>query len=308
VTSTAAHVPVLLDESLRMLRVVPGGCYCDVTLGAGGHAREILTHSAPDGRLLGIDRDPHAVQYCTDALAEFGSRVTLRQGNFRDLPAIIEDLGWGAADGVMADLGISSRQLADAERGFSFAEDGPLDMRMTPGVVPSALALIGKISEFELAALLRDYGEERHHKRIARAIKRAHREKRLNGTADLRDIVVRAARPPKGTWRIHPATRTFQALRIAVNDELGALSTLVDRALDVVRPGGTLVIISFHSLEDRIVKHGFNELARPSHADSTTQPPMVSVLTRKPIRPSDAEVGGNPRARSARLRAAERLR
>lgn len=306
---------MLLDESLRMLRVVPGGSYCDVTLGAGGHAREILAHSAPDGRLLGIDRDPRAIEHCADALAAFGPRVTLRQGNFRDLPEIVEELGWGSTDGVIADLGISSRQLDDPERGFSFAQDGPLDMRMTPEAGPTALALIGKSSEYELASVLRDYGEERHHKRIARAIKRAHREKRLHSTGELRDVVVKASRPPKGTWRIHPATRTFQALRIAVNDELGALTTLVDRALEVVRPGGTLAIISFHSLEDRIVKHRFNELGRPRQPEwvpmgvpPEPEQPKVSIMTRKPIRPSDTEVERNPRARSARLRAVERLR
>lgn len=310
------HAPVLLDETLGLLGVRPGGRYCDATLGAGGHARAVLERSAPDGRLLAIDRDPEAIAHGRSELAAFGPRLELRQGSFAELQRLVAEAQCAPLDGVLADLGLSSHQLDTARRGFSFSADGPLDMRMDPAAPLTAERLIAEASEPELAAILRDYGEERHWRRLARVIKQAHRARELVTTNDLARLVWRTV-GGRGAGaqrsRVHPATRVFQALRIAVNDELGALRAFLRQVFDVLRPGGVVAVIAFHSLEDREVKQHFRAASRSTPDDpwapplADRRPPTARVLTPRPIRPGDAELAVNPRARSARLRAAEKL-
>lgn len=301
------HIPVLLQSVLTFLDVKPGGTYVDGTVGGGGHAVSILAASAPDGRLLGLDRDPEALEMAAQRLASFGDRVTLRHGSFAFLSHLAEDVA--PVDGVLLDLGLSSMQLADPDRGFAFSREGPLDMRFDPtSPGPTAADLVNERSVKELADILYRYGEERQSRRIARAIVAA---RPLSTTAELAEVVTAAQRGRRG--HIHPATRTFQALRIAVNDELGALETALPQAVDLLAPGGRLVVISFHSLEDRIVKHYIRREAK----DCVCPPDLpicacdhdarLEVLTSKPVRPDEEEVEDNPRARSARLRAAERL-
>jgi 16S rRNA (cytosine1402-N4)-methyltransferase len=305
-TAAEEHVPVLYREVLTGLQVRPGGSYIDATIGAGGHAAGILDTSAPDGRLLGLDADPEAVTFARRALQHFADRVLVVTSNFRDLRAVAVAHGFGQVDGALMDLGFSSRQLAAANRGFSFDQDGPLDMRLNPNQGRTAAELIRDLSETELADLLWRYGEERYSRRIARAIVAA---RPVTTTGQLAELVAkRVGRREK----IHPATRVFQALRIAVNDELGALAEALPEARDLLRPGGRLAVIAFHSLEDRLVKQFYRR-----EAGDCVCPPEAPVcacghratlglVTRKPIRPSDEEIGRNPRSRSARLRIAYR--
>ncbi|MDW8067570.1 MAG: 16S rRNA (cytosine(1402)-N(4))-methyltransferase RsmH [Anaerolineae bacterium] len=298
------HVPVLLQSVLSLLRVRPGGVYIDATVGGGGHAAAILAASAPDGRLLGLDRDPAALEVARERLLPYGERVTLRRGSFADLMHLAE--GFIPADGVLLDLGLSSLQLADPARGFSFSQDGPLDMRFDPQEGLTAADLVNTLSVRELTDLLYRYGEEKQARRIAEAIVAA---RPIYRTTELAALIERTVGRRE---RIHPATRTFQALRIAVNRELEALEAVLPQALDVLRPGGRLVVISFHSLEDRMVKQFLHREAR----DCLCPPEVpvcicghrarVQVLTPKPVRPDAAEVAANPRARSARLRAGEK--
>lgn len=311
-----AHAPVLLEETLELLRLRPGGHYCDATLGGGGHARAMLERSAPDGRLLALDQDAEAIEHGRHALAGFGERLRLRRGSFAELRRLVADEQCAPLDGVVADLGVSSHQLGSPRRGFSFAADGPLDMRMDQSAPVTAERLIAESSEPELATILRDYGEERHWRRLARVIKQAHRARELRTTADLARLVWRAV-GGRGSGaqrsRVHPATRVFQALRIAVNDELGALRAFLEQVFDVLRPGGVVAVIAFHSLEDREVKQHFRAASRPARSDPWSPPgpgqqgPLARVLTPRPLRPAAAELAHNPRARSARLRAAEKL-
>ncbi|HET6418077.1 MAG TPA: 16S rRNA (cytosine(1402)-N(4))-methyltransferase RsmH [Polyangiales bacterium] len=287
------HTPVLLAELLEQLAPAPGGTYADVTLGGGGHARAILERSAPDGRLIGTDRDPSALDAARAELAEFGQRVTLRKARIRDLRDVLTSLDIEQVDGIVADLGVSSAQLDQAERGFSLANDGPIDMRMDPTEGNSALDLIAYSDAEELANLIYRYGEEHRSRKIARALRHAYEEGELETTGDLRRAVHRATGPRRG--RIDPSTKTFQALRIAVNDELGELESLLEQLPSVLRPGGVIAVISFHSLEDRIVKHGFRESEH------------LVPLTKRPIIASESEREANPRSRSAKLRAARRL-
>lgn len=300
------HIPALLQETLVYLQVRPKGTYIDATVGSGGHAGAILS-AAPGARLLGLDLDPRALEVARERLAPFGERVTLRHGSFAQLAALAAD--FAPVDGVLLDLGLSSLQLADAERGFSFSRDGPLDMRFDPDRGgPTAADLVNQLSVDELALILYRYGGERQARRIAEAIVAA---RPLTSTLQLAEVVARAV--GKAGWRIHPATRTFQALRIAVNDELSALQVALPQAVDLLAPGGRLVVISFHSGEDRIVKRFFRTEARdcicPPRSPVCTcgHRARLRVLTKKPIRPSPEEIERNPRARSARLRAAERL-
>jgi 16S rRNA (cytosine1402-N4)-methyltransferase len=305
----------MLSESVDALQVVPGGRYCDATLGAAGHARALLERSAPDGRLVGLDRDPEALRRCEEDLAPFRDRVTLCQGNFADVVEILTRLGMIPVDGVLLDLGVSSCQLGAAHRGFSFSSDGPLDMRMDPTQGRTAAELIADLSERDLAHLIRTFGEDPSSRRIARAIKRALREGTLDGTRALARVVATAVGPStsRGSGHLHPATRTFMALRMAVNDELGALGRFLETFTETLRPGGRVALIAFHSLEDRAVKEGFSRLAKTC----TCPPglpvcacgwrPLLRVLTRRPLRPRAEEVIANPRSRSARLRVAERL-
>jgi len=298
------HVPVLYRDVLTGLQVRPGGRYIDATVGAGGHATGILEASTPGGRLLGLDADPEAAIFARRILKRFGERAVVAASNFRALRGVAVAHGFEEVDGVLMDLGFSSRQLAAAERGFSFDRDGPLDMRLDPNQEQTAAELVNDLSETELADLLWRYGEERHSRRIARAIVAA---RPVTTTGQLAELVVnKVGRREK----IHPATRVFQALRIAVNDELGALAEALPQARDLIRPGGRLAVIAFHSLEDRLVKQFYQQEAQ----DCICPPDMpvcvcghratLGIVTRKPIQPSDEEVSRNPRSRSAKLRIA----
>ena len=297
------------DETVALLSPRAGGVYCDATLGGGGHAERILRASEPDGRLIGIDRDPAALAAAGARLSPFGERVTLVHGAFGDARAILTRLGVVPIDGFVLDLGVSSPQLDRGERGFSFRQPGPLDMRMDPTGGETAEALIRRIGVDELADILRRYGEERYAGRIARAIKEAVMDGSVTSTTELAALVARAV--PTRERHKDPATRTFQALRIAVNDELGQLERFLADFPSLVRPGGRVVVIAFHSLEDGLVKNRFRDLAKESGyppdiaAKMGLPPPVVKVLTRKPLEPSDEEVARNPRARSAKLRGAE---
>jgi len=301
------HIPVLYQEVLTGLQVKPGGRYIDATVGGGGHARGILKASAPDGELLGIDADPMAIALATEQLAEFGKRVTLVQGNFAELEDIALERGIYPVDGLLFDLGLSSIQLGAVERGFSFQLDGPLDMRFDPRQTLTAADLVNSLSAKELEDILSRYGEEPQARRIARAIVK---ERPLHTTGELAALVERTVGRRR---RIHPATRVFQALRIAVNAELECLAKALPQALRLLKPGGRLAVISFHSLEDRLVKEFFRKEARdclcPPEAPVCTcgHRASLGIVTKKPIRPSAEEVAANPRSRSARLRIAYRL-
>lgn len=301
------HKPVLYQEVLQWLCPQPGGRYIDATVGLGGHAKGILEASAPDGRLLGIDADAEALAYAAEALAPFGERVILVQGRHRDLTSLAKVHGFEMVQGILFDLGVSSFQLEDAARGFSFMRPGPLDMRFGEDGTLTADEIVNTWPEEALGRIIALYGEERFARRVARAIC-AHRP--IRTTTELAEVVARAI-PTR--QEIHPATRTFQALRIAVNDELGSLEAALPQALALLAPGGRLVVIAFHSLEDRLVKQFMGREAR----DCLCPPGLptcvcghratLKILTRKPIRPTEAEIAANPRSRSARLRAAERL-
>ncbi len=309
-----AHIPVLIDDVLELLAPRAGGVYVDGTLGRGGHTRAILERSAPDGRVIAVDRDPEAIAAIAELSTELGPRLTVVHGRFGDLPAILAELGVGPVDGILLDLGVSSPQLDVAERGFSFLRSGPIDMRMDPSTGPTALDLIRDLSQHELAAVLRDLGEERLNGRIARRLKEAATAGELVTTLDLARVV--AACFSAGDLRklhIHPATRTFQALRLAVNRELDELTSFLASFPDLLAPGGRGVVISFHSLEDRLVKRRFRDLAWSSSlpprlaADiGERSAPVCVPLTRKAVFADDDETDDNPRARSARLRACQR--
>jgi 16S rRNA (cytosine1402-N4)-methyltransferase len=301
------HIPVLYDQVLAGLQVRPGGTYVDATVGGGGHATGILDASAPDGRLLGLDADPEAAAFAREALRPFGERAIVHHANFRDLENVAVSLGFAQVDGLLMDLGFSSRQMANPQRGFSFSQDGPLDMRMDPSHGPSAADLVNSLPEAELADLLWRYGEERHSRRIARAIVAA---RPLATTGQLASLVARLIGHRE---KIHPATRTFQALRIAVNDELDALAQALPQARDLLRPRGRLAVISFHSLEDRLAKQFYQRETRDCICPPETpvcvcgHRATLRIITRKPLRPDEAEIARNPRSRSAKLRIAERL-
>lgn len=286
------HVSVMLDETIAAIAPRAGGVYADATLGGGGHAEAILERSAPDGRLLGLDRDPNALRAARERLARFGDRATCVHAEFADLSRVLSEHQIAQLDGLVADVGVSSPQLDDAERGFSFRDSGPLDMRMDPTRGETAKELIARLEVDELADVIYEYGEERRSRPIARSIKNAEEKGELDTTEDLRRAVHRVMR---GRSRIDHATRTFQALRIAVNRELDQLDALTKQIPDVLRDGGVACIISFHSLEDRIVKRAFR-------GDARLQP-----LTKKPQIAGDEERARNPRSRPAKLRAARRL-
>jgi len=301
------HTPVLFQEVLSALNPKSGSRIIDGTVGAAGHAYGILMASSPDGELLGLDRDQTALTLARERLADFGFRAVLKQGSFSDILEHAAGIGWGSVQGVLLDLGVSSMQLANSDRGFSFREDGPLDMRFDLSQELQAADLINELQLDELTSVLRRYGEEPKAYRIAKAIIQA---RPLKSTRQLADIVSRVAGHQEK--RIHPATRTFQALRIAVNDELDTLQEGLSQAIQVLEPGGRLVVISFHSLEDRIVKQTFRR-----ESQSCVCPPdqlvctcdgkqRLKILTKRPIQPSEEEKKENPRSRSARLRVAEK--
>ncbi len=302
-----AHTPVLLTEVIEALIVEPSGWYVDCTVGLGGHSRAILEASSPHGRLLGLDADARSLEQAQQRLAAFGNRAVLVHANFRDLERVARNIGVEAANGIVMDLGLSSWQLADCHRGFSFHDEGALDMRFDSSEGVSAADLVNGLGEDELAALIWRYGEEPKARPIARAIVRA---RPIATAGQLAEIIARSI---GRRGRIHPATRTFQALRIAVNRELENLEAALPQAVRLLAPGGRLAVISFHSLEDRIVKTFFRNESR----DCICPPGMpqctcghratLRVLTKKPITPGPREVSANPRARSAKLRVAERL-
>jgi 16S rRNA (cytosine1402-N4)-methyltransferase len=291
---TPLHEPVMVAEVLSHLEPQRGGVFVDCTVGLGGHARALLQAGAT--RLLGFDRDPAAIAQARASLVEYGDRVELVHGDYRAIEQQLDARGLTAVDGILADLGVSSMQLDADGRGFSFRRDEPLDMRMDTTAGPTAAEALGEVGEKALADLIYEYGEERHSRRIARAIVAAREQRAIDTTGQLADIVRRAV-PRKGYQRIDPATRTFQAIRIWVNRELEGLDEFLAAAARRLNAGGRLAVIAFHSLEDRIVKHTLRAL----QADGA-----ISVRTRRPIAPSEAEIERNPRARSAKLRAAER--
>jgi 16S rRNA (cytosine1402-N4)-methyltransferase len=275
-------------------------CLCDGTVGHGGHAEVLLEGMGEAGKLIGLDRDEEALVTCRERLSRFGERVVLIKGVFVDLPLHLQRAGCPQVDGVLLDLGVSSRQLDDPKRGFSFQSDGPLDMRMDQSSGQTAADLVNRLPEGELADLIYHYGEERYSRRIARAIVQTRGLRPLQRTQELVDVIKGAVPAAYRHGRLHCATRTFQALRIAVNREIETLEPALRRAVDVLRPGGRLAVISFHSLEDRIVKQTFRSLAQGDD-------PRLVLLTKKPQVPTEEECRSNPRARSAKLRVAERL-
>lgn len=302
------HTPVLYQETIHALKPTSPGTYVDGTVGAGGHAYGILKESSPNGRVLGLDLDPQALQVAQERLKKFGDRVILIRGSYTSLQSHLNNLKWNAVDGILLDLGLSSLQLDQPERGFTFREPGPLDMRFDPSQHVTAADLVNHLPPEELANLIYEYGEERYSRKIADAIV-ANRP--LETTQELASLIARVIGRDRG--RIHPATRTFQALRIAVNDELENLKAFLPAALHSLNPGGRLAVIAFHSLEDRIVKRFF----RRESQDCICSPrapictcdheAQLKEISRRPIRPSEKEREENPRSRSAKLRVAEKL-
>ncbi len=300
-------------EVLQYLEPRPGGVYLDGTLGGAGHARLVLEASGPNGRLIGLDRDPAALEKAGTVLAPYGDRAVLRQGNFSEAGQVLEELGVDGLDGILLDLGVSSHQLDTPERGFSFRDEGPLDMRMDPGGGETAADVVNSLSADDLAGVFRELGEERYAGRIARRIVRRRQEAPLKTTRELADLVRAVVPGGRAPARIHPATRVFQALRIYVNRELDHVRQGVTEGIGLLKPGGRMVVISFHSLEDRIVKHRFRHEA----ANCICPPELpvcncqhrarVRLLSRQAVRAGQEEIENNPRSRSAILRAVERL-
>jgi 16S rRNA (cytosine1402-N4)-methyltransferase len=302
------HQPVLYKEIIHALQPHRGGRYVDGTLGAGGHARGILEASAPDGQLLGLDVDLQALAIARETLAPYEGRIHLVQASYTTLSSQLNRVGWDAVDGIVLDLGASSMQFDTPGRGFSFQHDAPLDMRFGPGPAQTAADIVNTYEEHELADLIHEFGEERDSRKIARAIVKA---RPLHTTREL-VAAIEAVSPRRGD-RLHPATRTFQALRIAVNDELASIREVLPQALTSLKPGGRLAVISFHSLEDRIVKEYFREqskdLVNPPYEKryEVERKAIIKEVNRKPIQPSEEETINNSRARSAKLRIAEKL-
>lgn len=308
----AKHVSVLLDECIENLAIKPDGIYVDGTLGLGGHSYEIASRLTT-GHLIGIDRDETAIARAGERLAPFAGKITLVHGNFSDTASILDDLGIDAVDGMLFDLGVSSPQLDEAERGFSYMNDAPLDMRMDRSEGLTAYDVVNDYSADRLNRIFWDYGEERYARRISAAIIAAREKKPVETTFELVDIIKGALPAAALREKQHPAKRCFQAIRIAVNDELGAISALMDTAPDKLKTGGRLCVISFHSLEDRIVKSGI--AARENGCTCPREAPICTCgfiktlksVCRKPILPGADEIERNPRARSAKLRVAERV-
>ena len=302
------HKPVLYQEIIHALQPQKGGRYVDGTLGAGGHARGILEASAPDGQLLGLDVDPQALAIARETLAPYEHRIHLAQASYTSLSAQLKNLQWDSVDGIVLDLGASSMQFDTAERGFSFMQDAPLDMRFGPHATQTAADIVNSYTERELADLIYEYGEDRDSRKIARAIVK---KRPVHTTREL-VAAIEAVSPRRGD-RVHPATKTFQALRIAVNEELSSIEAVLPQAVAGLRSGGRLAVISFHSLEDRIVKEFFRsqikDLINPPYEQiyEEERNAILKEVNRKPIMPSEEETKNNPRARSAKLRIAEKI-
>jgi len=292
------HIPVLVEEVMTLLRLVPHGNYVDGTLGGGGHASEILKQTAPDGIIVGIEWDEEAIAEARKNLASYGDRVKIFRENFVNLPDVLRAMQMEAVDGIFLDLGFSSLQIEKAERGFSLKEEGPLDMRMDQRIDRTASDLVNHLSPQELEKILFDYGEERWAKRIVRAIVQERERSPIETTQALRRIVLRAIPKRFHHRRIDPATKTFQALRITVNEELENLKRILETGWKSVKKGGRICIISFHSLEDRLVKEAFRAQERKR---------LIHIVTKRPVVPSEEERERNPRSRSAKLRCAERV-
>lgn len=307
------HIPVMTDKVIDYLDCSPAKTYVDATIGGGGHAKAIVRAIGPDGFLMGIDRDPDAVAFARQFLREFEADVQIFHDNFIHLPQILSRLHIKGVDGILLDLGLSLYQLEASGRGFSFMRDEPLDMRMNPAEGKTAEALVNRLSEKELADIIARCGQEPWARRIAKSIVLVRRRQRIRSSLHLARIVKDAIPAKHRPRRIHPATRTFQALRIVVNEELENLRAFLDRAVEVLSPNGRLCILAFHSLEDRIVKERFKALARGCECPVDLpvcvcgKRPQVRILTKKPLRPDPAELSANPMARSSRLRAVERL-
>ncbi len=306
------HQPVLLRETVSALGCRPAGCWVDCTIGAGGHAEAILRATAPDGRLIGCDRDAEILAHARRRLAPFGDRVVLRQSDHRQLASLLDDLDLHQVDGVLLDLGVSSLQFDDPSRGFSFQREGPLDMRMDRSRPGTAADLVNRLHRPEITSILARYGEEPAAGRIASAIVRSRETAPIRTTSELAAIVARAVGVGRSR-RIHPATRTFQALRIAVNGELDGLGRGLEEATLRLAEGGRIAVIAFHSLEDRVVKETFRRMAnsctcpRGLPVCGCGRPDRVRLIATRPLRPDAEEIRSNPRSRSARLRVAERL-
>ena len=303
------HKPVMMAEVLAALRPLPGGTYADGTLGGAGHAAAVLAASSPNGRLLACDRDGVALEAAMNRLAKFAGRFELRRGNYAELS---EWIPVGSCDGCLFDLGVSSPQLDEAGRGFSFQNDGPLDMRMDTRQAVTAATLLNTESAEEIARIFWEYGDERESRRFARAIVHDREQQPFTTTRELAELIERLA--PRAGKKSHPATRVFQALRIAVNDEIGSLHRGLEGALNILKPGGRLAVITFHSLEDRVVKLFGREKARDYTFEGEDVPelrkprvPEVKLISRKAIMPSEAELAENPRSRSAQLRVMEKM-
>jgi len=306
------HLPVLLSECIEGLSVKPGGVYVDGTLGRGGHSREIARRLTT-GKLIAIDRDAQAIKDSSELLAEFGDKIIFARGNFGGISGILDENAIEAADGMLFDLGVSSPQLDDGGRGFSYMKDAPLDMRMDTGGGETAFDAVNFWPEEKLKKVFYEYGEERYAASIARGIARKRSEARIETTFDLNNIIFSAIPAAARREAQHPSKRCFQALRIAVNDELGSITGMLENAPKRLKPGGRICVISFHSLEDRLVKNSFAGYAKgcvcprdfPVCVCGTT--PVLKVLTKKPVTPGSDELNANPRARSAKLRIAEKI-
>lgn len=308
----SGHIPVLLEECIKYLNIKPDGIYVDGTLGMGGHSEAILQRLTT-GRLISIDRDTYAIERATERLAPYADRLTIVHGNFRDLPEILDEQGVDLVDGMLFDLGVSSPQLDEGGRGFSYIVDAPLDMRMDKSDNIDAWFIMNRWPEDKICRTLRDYGEERHAARIARAIAKRRQEQEIKTTLELVDIIKSAMPAAALREKQHPAKRSFQAIRIAVNDELGAVASLMETAPDRLKVGGRIAVISFHSLEDRIVKSAIQ--SRENGCTCPREAPVCTCgfvqtlrsVTRKPITAGGEELELNPRSRSAKLRVAERV-
>ncbi|GAV21767.1 16S rRNA (cytosine(1402)-N(4))-methyltransferase RsmH [Carboxydothermus pertinax] len=305
-----SHVPVLLYETIDLLKIKDGGIYVDATLGGGGHSEEILKRA--NCRVIGLDQDDDALAYALKRLTSFGDRFIALKGNFRQIRKVVYQLGIDAVDGVLMDLGVSSFQLDNPEKGFSYNQDGPLDMRMDSKNPKTAADVVNTYSEKELISIFYEYGEERYAPQIARAIVKRREKKPFTTTLELAEEIIRAV-PAKARREKHPAKRVFQALRIEVNDELGSLEEGLVGAVELLKPGGRIVVITFHSLEDRLVKKFFRREENPCVCPKDFpvcvcgKKPRLKIITKKPIIPGPQEVEKNRRSHSAKLRAAEKL-
>lgn len=294
------HIPVMVNEIIHLLNLRPGQVVVDATLGTGGHSEEILRRISPGGRLIGIDRDSESIAVSRQRLSEFGPSCNFVRGNFSDIDSILKGLRISEVDAFLFDLGISTFQLQDANRGFSFQNEGPLDMRMDKDSYVSAYDLVNNLNEEELSTILRNFGQERWHNRIAHLLVRERESRPIETTTELANIVMRSIPPRfrRSHYRIHPATRTFQAVRIAVNRELEILEGALNKSIGLLKKGGRIAVISFHSLEDRAVKWALRNAASQG---------LVDIITSKPLTPEQGEIRNNPSSRSSKLRVAERL-